>query len=553
MNHRRPSSRRVALAMWSFLLLVPLVASACITVESDLLATPTPAAAAATPAGSPTQAPLASPTPSPTPMPTPEPVEAEVLGFVPHWLLEPAARSIDPSLLTIAAFHSVEASQAGKLVAKKPNGDVPPGWAMLRSDRFLELKNELQAQGVKVVPVVQRTAWTEGTRERMITLLSKRKNRRALADAIADFVSKRGFDGVNLDFEPLPSKVADEYVQLVREVRAALDAVGPGLHLSVEVVPGLENYDLAALTADDAADLAVIMGYGYRTADSATAGSVAPLEDPASGDLTTSVEAALTQASPDRLLLALPWYGLAWPTESSAARSKTRGGKDIDGPATVTYATAIERSGESGRRYQPDQASAWTAYATESCNSCTPTWRQAWYDDPDSFGAKFDYAIESGLAGVGIWALGMDDGREEMSWALRNHLRPRFDDQPPGGTPALDPDTVKGDVDGRAVISGSAVLRLFASDGEDGAGLGYVRIGLDGELDGNGQLVTGRTYPAVDRIVFPLGDEATGGSTTDGPRAIHVQWRDLAGNWSVPIVIETQVLDPDTTTTPADL
>jgi hypothetical protein len=32
-----------------------------------------------------------------------------------------------------------------------------------------------------------------------------------------------------------------------------------------------------------------------------------------------------------------------------------------------------------------------------------------------------------------------------------------------------------------------------------------------------------------------------------------VQWRDLAGNWSTPLVIEVQVMDPSTTRTPADL
>ena len=32
-------------------------------------------------------------------------------------------------LLTIAAFHSVVASQDGRLVSKKGNGDVPGGWA----------------------------------------------------------------------------------------------------------------------------------------------------------------------------------------------------------------------------------------------------------------------------------------------------------------------------------------------------------------------------------------------------------------------------------------
>jgi hypothetical protein len=147
----------------------------------------------------------------------------------------------------------------------------------------------------------------------------------------------------------------------------------------------------------------------------------------------------------------------------------------------------------------------------------------------------------------------MDEGREELAAALRNRLRPRVDERPPGGTPALDPETVRGDIDGRAVVNGSAVLRLFGDDEEGGSGLGYVRIGLDGAVDGNGRLATGRTYPAVDRVVFPLGDESTGGSATDGPRSIHVQWRDLAGNWSVPVVIEAQVLDPDTTVTPADL
>ena len=52
---------------------------------------------------------------------------------------------------------------------------------------------------MKVVPVIQRTGWTEGTAARTETLLSKRKNRRQLADRIADYVSSRGFDGVNLD------------------------------------------------------------------------------------------------------------------------------------------------------------------------------------------------------------------------------------------------------------------------------------------------------------------------------------------------------------------
>ena len=275
--------------------------------------------------------------------------------------------------------------------------------------------------------------------------------------------------------------------------------------------------------------------------------------DPASGDLATTVEAALAQVPGEKLVLALPWYGKAWSTDSDQARAATISGRGIDGAASPSYAQAVELAARSGRRYQPDQASAWTAYPSRQCATCPPVWRQVWYDDPDSFGTKIDFAIEQGLAGVGIWALGHEAGREEMWWTLRERLQPRADTAPPNGSASLDPETIRGDLEGRDVVEGTASLRLFASDSVDGSGLLLARVGLDGELAGDGQLVTGRTYPATDRIEFPLADPETGGSSEPGPRSIHVQWRDLAGNWSRPLVIEAWVVDPVASETPDDL
>ena len=120
-----------------------------------------------------------------------------------NWLFDAAAATIDPSLMTVAAFHSVEASQDGRLVSKKGNGDVPGGWAALRSETFTDLKRKLQDEGVKVVPVVQRTAWTDGARERTINLLTKTKNRTALVERIVQFVQARGFDGNPQGFDGL--------------------------------------------------------------------------------------------------------------------------------------------------------------------------------------------------------------------------------------------------------------------------------------------------------------------------------------------------------------
>jgi len=44
-------------------------------------------------------------------------------------------------------------------------------------------------------------------------------------------------------------------------------------------------------------------------------------------------------------------------------------------------------------------------------------WNQIWYDDSISLGLKYDFAINKNLKGIGIWALGYDDGRTEL-WNL---------------------------------------------------------------------------------------------------------------------------------------
>jgi spore germination protein YaaH len=555
-DHSAPRSPARRSPAWSWLLAIPFLASACISVTQspDPGATPTPSVAPSLAAPSASPPPTPAPTPLPVPTPTSAPVDAEVVGFLPYWQLEDAAKALDSDLLTVVAFHGVEASADGRLVSKKPSGDVPEGWLALESDAFLDLKEQLQADGVKVVLTIQRFGWTSELLERTRTLLTSKKDRRSLATRMAAFVEERGFDGVSLDVEPVPEDLADEYVAFVREVRAALDEVDPALHLSVDVVPGLTGYDLAGLTAADAADLAIIMGYNYRTDAAAVAGSTAPLEDPRSGDLLTTVQAALEQVPGEKLVLALPWFGKAWPTETDRAGSATVSGEGIDGSASPSYAEAVELATQYGRQYDAGQASAWTAYPARQCGTCPATWRQAWYDDPDSFGAKIDFALDQGLAGVGMWALGHEAGREDLWWALRERLVPQpSDSAPPNGTASLDPESIQGDLDGQSMIDGAADLRLFASDGDDGSGLFLVRVGLADGVDADGQLIVGRSYPAIERLAFPLGDEETGGSADPGPRSIHVQWRDLAGNWSLPVVVEAYVMDPVGSTTPDDL
>jgi hypothetical protein len=292
------------------------------------------------------------------------------------------------------------------------------------------------------------------------------------------------------------------------------------------------------------------MGYEYRGAGAQTTGSHAPLVDASGNDLSTSVREALAQAPAERLLLALPWYGRAWSAETSEPGAPTLRGERIGDPATVGYALAVEQAATSGRAYDPVQGSAWTAFPSRSCASCPEVWRQLWYDDPDSFGAKLDHALAEGLGGIGIWALGFEADRPELWSALRERLEPRLDEAAPNGSASLDPTTVSTEREGLPVATGSATVLSFAADEQGGTGLAYLRVGLDPELGPDGELVLGRTFPAASRVVVPLGDPAIGGSPEPGPRSIHVQWRDVAGNWSVPLVIRVWAESPASPPTP---
>ena len=77
-------------------------------------------------------------------------------------------------------------------------------------------------------------------------LSSKKDSSRDLAKRIARIRDlTRGFDGVNLDFEPMPEKLADDDYSRLRTglaARRSTRSIRDDLHLSVDVVtPNLDG------------------------------------------------------------------------------------------------------------------------------------------------------------------------------------------------------------------------------------------------------------------------------------------------------------------------
>ncbi len=211
------------------------------------------------------------------------------------------------------------------------------------------------------------------------------------------------------------------------------------------------------------------------------------------------------------------------PTEASTA-----------GPRTPPTRPGLNKAIQYGRQLDPAEEVAWTAYQEPNCTGCPVTWMEIYYDDVETFGYKIDWALSKGLAGIGIFALGYDNGRPEF-WKLLElkfgRPTPLVDNTAPTGSFELDP--------GDKLCSAPQVQLDFSlSDGQNGSGAvlhgGFEQFGDRWRRPAQcAPRVPGDESTGENQVSWAMDDPTTGGSLTTGTRRIYAQWRDVAGNWSL--------------------
>ncbi|HET6379524.1 MAG TPA: cell wall-binding repeat-containing protein [candidate division Zixibacteria bacterium] len=352
----------------------------------------------------------------------------EVLGYLPYWELSSAdIDALRYDLLSTIAYFGVSARGDGTLA--RTSGGVPTaGWQGWTSSAMTTVINRAHQRGARVVLTVTMMAWS-GEYTAMSQLLNSSANRARLINEIAGVLKARGADGVNLDFEPVPTSLKSQYTTFVREVKAGLAKAGAGSYVTVATMAGAASwatgYDLLGLTAAGAADAIMVMGYDFSWSGSARAGGVAPISNPYILDVGEAMDAHLALGVPrSKVIWGVPYYGRSWPTQNDALNARTCTSTTIcpgakllspNGSTSLTYVGARDLAAQKGRRWDATGQVPWTAWY----DSANAVWKQLYYDDAASLAAKYDLIRSKDLAGAGIWALGMDTGRTEL-WGVIN-------------------------------------------------------------------------------------------------------------------------------------
>ncbi len=344
----------------------------------------------------------------------------QVFGFLPYWELSGAGSKVNTDVLSTIAYFSVGADRDGNLKKKDPDGTRTTGWGGWTSSAMTSVISNAHRHGTRVVLTVSVFAWTTAQANTQRAILGSKAARLRLVKQVVAAVRDRGADGVNLDFEPLASGYADEFVALLKTFRTQFNRIRRGYQITYDTTGFIGNYPLEASVGKGAADAIFVMGYDYRTSSSGTAGSIDPLSGPGY-DLADTVRAYTARVSPSRIILGLPWYGRAWSTSDDGPRSRTLSGAKYGYSAAVNYESVVGLVAKYGRRWDPLERSPYVVYRRQNCTStygCVTSWRQVYYDDGASLKLRFGIVNDYGLRGAGMWALGYDGGHAELYRAV---------------------------------------------------------------------------------------------------------------------------------------
>jgi len=241
--------------------------------------------------------------------------------------------------------------------------------------------------------------------------------RQTLITNLINLVQARNANGVNIDFEGVPASQKANFANFMSDLCDQMHTAIPGSEVSMALyaVDWNNVFDFAILVPK--VDLFIIMGYDYYYSGSTSAGPVDPLYSPTSSydyNLTKSITYYLNKGVPNnKLILGLPYYGRQWSVTAFPVPATTTGNS-----SSKTY--TVLRDNTSG------------FYSTKIWNSAsqTPYYNfvsgglnyQCWALDNVSLGKRLDLINNRNIAGMGIWALGYDDGYTDLWNTIRDKL-----------------------------------------------------------------------------------------------------------------------------------
>jgi spore germination protein len=320
-------------------------------------------------------------------------------GFLPYWNL--AAVSVGHlEGLTHLSYFSLTPNADGSLKTHTNPRELDPGWFNLNKESTLALFAQAKQAGLKTHVVI-----SQFDDQVIVSLLENPTAHEKLTSEILQLISKYGFDGVNIDFEPT-SGLANEsanFTAFITTLNHQLKTTNPALQVFLDIYPGAAGnpglWQLSELTF--LVDQFVVMTYDYHRKSSLQAGPIAPLYSQSDHNILHHLSQVTKVVPLELVILGIPNYGYRWQTVSSDLYAKTfpNTGQTVKFKDIANHLAEWEYQSF----WDQDTYSMW--YATEKKGLKY----QLHFDSPEAIILKHELVNQSSMAGIAIWAIGYDN------------------------------------------------------------------------------------------------------------------------------------------------
>ena len=298
------------------------------------------------------------------------------------------------------AFHQLFDKSASNFTddTKKAKGlnVVAPTWFRIESEdgSIKDIANDNYVANAHAAGVQVWAVWTDVDNETdMGKLFNTLEKRQSLISNMISLTKQHGIDGINLDFEKVPSTAGADWSEFLKELSIATHKEG--------IILSADNYAPTASTEHynravqgNVCDYVIVMGYDEHWASSQEAGSVASINFVENG-ITNTIAAGVPG---EKIINAIPFYTRVWKTKDGNVSSETLG---------------MIRSSEWVKEVGMDlnwNDECCQYYGEKEMNS---TLYQIWFEDAKSLQAKLSVMDAHGCAGVAEWKLGLET---EEAW-----------------------------------------------------------------------------------------------------------------------------------------
>jgi spore germination protein YaaH len=322
-----------------------------------------------------------------------------VFGFFPSWLYSDSIiKNIRFDLLTHIGIYSFGVYGSGMLQTV----DYWP-WNKLLS---LARKNQL-----KIILTI-----SSSDPDTIHKILSNTISQKRLFSNVLNLIISDSLQGVNVDFENLydndKSALLNNFLQNFKDT---LLSVNKNLELSFDSptdnIGGFWDFQGLAQICD----YLFVMCYDYYGSWSSHTGPSSPFSGGPPfifNSIINTINIYYYNVDPQKLIMGVPYYGNLWQTTTNqpyaTINAAAGSGKWI---SSLYYYQIISSYSQKEKNWDSISSTPFLTWQNGS------TWNQLWYDNDTSLTEKYNFAIGENMLGIGIWALGYDNGRQEL-WNL---------------------------------------------------------------------------------------------------------------------------------------